>query len=68
MLDKQQAYQTQARREGFAHDREMAAFNAAKQREMAYLQWRLSNSTPDGNGNPALKNQQQQPIPLSFTE
>jgi hypothetical protein len=35
---------------------------------MAYLQWRLSNSTPDGNGNPALKNPQQQPIPLSFTE
>lgn len=68
MLDKQQAYQTQARREGFAHDRKMAAFNAAKQRDMAYLQWRLSNSTPDGNGNPALKNPQQQPIPLSFTE
>lgn len=67
MLDKQQAYQTQARREGFANDREMAAFNAAKQREMAYLQWRLSNSTPDEKGNPTSKSNQAQ-IPISFTQ
>ena len=67
MLDKQQAYQTQARREGFAHDREMAEFNAAKQRENMWLQWKLSNYVPDEKGNPVLKGAQQH-IPLSFTE
>jgi len=32
MLDKQQAYQTQARREEFAHQEKMAAEAAARQR------------------------------------
>ena len=67
MLDKQQAYQTQARREEFAHQEKMAAAAAARNREMAWLQWRLSNSTPDEKGNPTIKNNQPQ-IPISFTQ
>nr|DAX57127.1 MAG TPA: hypothetical protein [Crassvirales sp.] len=67
MLDKQQAYQTQARREEFAHQEKMAAEAAARQRYMAWLQWKLSNSTPDEKGNPISKSNQAQ-IPISFTQ
>jgi hypothetical protein len=45
----------------------MAAAAAARNREMAWLQWRLSNSTPDEKGNPTIKNNQPQ-IPISFTQ
>lgn len=67
MLDKQQAYQTQARREEFAHQEKMAAAAAARQRESMWLQWKLSNYVPDEKGNPVLKNNQPQ-IPISFTQ
>lgn len=67
MLDKQQAYQTQARREGFGQEIRMEKLRQAGQRDNLWLQWKLSNYTPDANGNPVLKSAQQ-PIPLSFTE
>lgn len=67
MLDKQQAYQTQARREGFGQEIRMEKLRQAGQRDNLWLQWKLSNYTPDAKGNPVLKNAQQ-PIPLSFTE
>lgn len=67
MLDKQQAYQTQARREGFGQEIRMEKLRQAGQRDNLWLQWKLSNYTPDAKGNPVLKNTQQ-PIPLSFTE
>lgn len=67
MLDKQQAYQTQARREGFGQEIRMEKLRQAGQRDNLWLQWKLSNYTPDAKGNPVLKSAQQ-PIPLSFTE
>lgn len=67
MLDKQQAYQTQARREGFGQEVRMEKLRQAGQRDNLWLQWKLSNYTPDAKGNPVLKSAQQ-PIPLSFTE
>lgn len=67
MLDRQQAYQTQARREGFGQEIRMEKLRQAGQRDNLWLQWKLSNYTPDANGNPVLKSAQQ-PIPLSFTE
>lgn len=67
-MDKQFAQQAAMQARGFGHDKEMAAINAKNQKDNIYLQWKLSNMTVDKNGNAVAKTQEQQQIPLTFTQ